>query len=215
MITVVGNLKGGSGKSTVAFNLAVWLAVHNTRISAFDLDPQRTLTDVAEVRSEEGFTPLFSLHYGGTDLLEDIAARQGEVIVDIGTADMDSLKGVLALADRVVVPVPPSQADIWSTQRFLGLIERAVGSKGRPEVCVFVNRADTHHGVRESDEAEEALAQLDGIELIRNRLFQRTAYRRSFSEGLGVFEQAPSSKAAKEFKRFAGILYPETRREDS
>lgn len=25
MITVVGNLKGGSGKSTVAFNLAIWL----------------------------------------------------------------------------------------------------------------------------------------------------------------------------------------------
>ena len=210
MITVVGNLKGGSGKSTVAFNLSVWLAVHGERISAYDLDPQRTLTDVAEVRSEEGFTPLFSLHYGGVDLLDDIARHAGEVIVDIGTADMDSLKGVLALADRVVVPVPPSQADIWSTQRFLGLIDRSATNK-KPEVCVFVNRADTHHSVRESDEAEEALAQLDGIRLIRNRLFQRTAYRRSFSEGLGVFEQEPSSKAALEFMDFAAALYPDTR----
>lgn len=210
MITVVGNLKGGSGKSTVAFNLAVWLAVHGERVSAFDLDPQRTLTDVAEVRSEEGFTPLFSLHYGGIDLLEDIASRTGEVIVDIGTADMDAIKGVLALAHRVVVPVPPSQADIWSTQRFLGLVTRSA-SEHTPEVCVFVNRADTHHSVRESDEAEEALAQLDGVTLIRNRLYQRTAYRRSFSEGLGVFEQAPSSKAAQEFVSFAETLYPNTR----
>ena len=63
---------------------------------------------------------------------------------------------------------------------------------------------------RESDEAEEALAQLDGIRLIRNRLFQRTAYRRSFSEGLGVFEQEPSSKAALEFMDFAAALYPDT-----
>jgi chromosome partitioning protein len=210
MITIIGNLKGGSGKSTVAFNLAVWLAVHGERVSAFDLDPQRTLTDVSEVRSEEGFTPLFSLHHGSSDLLEDIRGRSGEVIVDIGTADMDAIKGVLALADRVVVPVPPSQADIWSTQRFLGLIQR-VARERPPEVYVFVNRADTHHSVRESDEAEDALAQLEGVFLIRNRLYQRTAYRRSFSEGLGVFEQEPGSKAAREFMTFAAILYPHTR----
>jgi len=210
MITVIGNLKGGSGKSTVAFNLAVWLAVHGERVSAFDLDPQRTLTDVAEVRSDEGFTPLFSLHYGGEEMIDDIGAKSGEVIVDVGTADMEALKGALAVADRVLVPVPPSQADIWSTQRFLSLIRKNVQEKA-PQVCVFVNRADTHHSVRESDEAEEALAELDGVTLLRDRLCQRTAYRRSFSEGVGVFELVPWSKAAREFMVFASALYPETK----
>lgn len=210
MITVIGNLKGGSGKSTVAFNLAVWLAVHGERVSAFDLDPQRTLTDVTEVRSEEGFTPLFSLHYGGVELLNEIGEKAGEVIVDVGTADMEALKGALSLADRVLIPVPPSQADIWSTQRFLSLVRKNTVEKD-PAVCVFVNRADTHHSVRESDEAEEALAELDGITLLRNRLCQRTAYRRSFSEGIGVFEVLPSSKASQEFMAFASALYPETK----
>ena len=46
MLTVVGNLKGGTGKSTVAFNLAVWLAHDKTGVMAFDLDPQCTLIDV-------------------------------------------------------------------------------------------------------------------------------------------------------------------------
>jgi chromosome partitioning protein len=210
MITVVGNLKGGSGKSTVAFNLAVWLAVHGERVNAFDLDPQRTLTDVTEVRSEEGLTPLFSLHYGGADMLDEICNKPGEVIVDVGTADMEAVKGALAIADRILVPVPPSQADIWSTQRFLSLVNKNATEK-EPEVCVFVNRADTHHSIRESDEAEEALAGLDGVNLLRHRLCQRTAYRRSFSEGLGVFELVPWSKASKEFKAFASGLYPETR----
>jgi len=210
MITVVGNLKGGSGKSTVAFNLAVWLAAHGEKVSAFDLDPQRTLTDVAEVRSEEGYTPLFSLHYGGADLVDDLTSKNGEVIVDVGTADMDAMKSALSVADRIVIPVPPSQADIWSTQRFLGLIARLTAEKS-PQICVFVNRADTHHSIRESDEAEEALGELDGVTLIKHRLHQRTAYRRSFSEGVGVFELVPWSKASKEFKKFAGILYPETR----
>jgi len=210
MITVVGNLKGGSGKSTVAFNLAVWLAAHGERVSAFDLDPQRTLTDVAEVRSDEGYTPLFSLHYGGADLVGDLTSKSGEVIVDVGTADMEALKLALSVADRILIPVPPSQADIWSTQRFLTLISRVATEKS-PQVCVFVNRADTHHSIRESDEAEEALAELEGVTLIKKRLHQRTAYRRSFSEGVGVFELVPWSKAAKEFMAFAGKLYPETR----
>ncbi len=207
MITVVGNLKGGSGKSTVAFNLAVWLATQGERVNAFDLDPQRTLTDVTEVRSEEGYTPLFSLHYGGADLVDNLLEKSGEVIVDVGVSDMAAMESALSVADRIVIPVPPSQADIWSTQRFLGIVSNAIGENS-PEVCVFVNRADTHRAIRESDEAEEALAELGGIRLIKQRLHQRTAYRRSFSEGLGVFELTPWSKAAKEFMAFAQLLYP-------
>ena len=52
MLTVVGNLKGGTGKSTVAFNLAVWLAHDKAGVRAFDLDPQCTLLDVTDVRTE-------------------------------------------------------------------------------------------------------------------------------------------------------------------
>lgn len=207
MITVVGNLKGGSGKSTVTFNLAVWLAAHGQRVNAFDLDPQRTLTDVAEVRSEEGYTPLFSLHHGEEDIIDEILEKTGEVLIDVGTSDLDAMQAAISIADRIIIPVPPSQADIWSTQRFLGIIRDSLGEK-EPEIDVFVNRADTHHAITESDEAEEALAGLGGVNLITKRLCQRTAYRRSFSEGLGVFELVPWSKAAKEFIEFARVVYP-------
>ena len=33
MITVIGSLKGGSGKSTVTFNLAIWLAMAHRRLA--------------------------------------------------------------------------------------------------------------------------------------------------------------------------------------
>ena len=52
--------------------------------------------------------------------------------------------------------MPPSQADIWSTQRFLRFVDSVVG-KRKPEILGFINRADTHHAVRESDEAAAAL----------------------------------------------------------
>ena len=44
MITIIANLKGGSGKSTVAFNLAVWLEKNNRPVIGYDLDPQRKVT---------------------------------------------------------------------------------------------------------------------------------------------------------------------------
>lgn len=208
MITVIGSLKGGSGKSTVTFNLAVWLALAETRVIAIDADPQRTLTDVVEVRREEDLKPRVELGD-----IKDLAApgKLGgyeHVLVDVGTASMDNLKRAILVADRVLVPVPPSQADVWSTQRFMRFV-RGLRKDKMPEILGFINRADTHRAVRESDEAAAALVSLPDIRYLKARLAQRTVYRRAFSEGLAVFEQQPRGKGANEWNALAAVLFPE------
>lgn len=208
MITVIGSLKGGSGKSTITFNLAIWLAMAEVDVAVVDADPQATLTDALEVRREEGFKPMVD-RLPATALDDRRAlAKRGEVLVDVGTASMDNLRLAISLADRLLVPVPPSQADIWSTQRFLRFIQTNVG-KRKPEVLGFINRGDTHRAVRESDEAAAALVSLPGIRYLKPRLSQRTVYRRSFSEGLTVFEQQPRGKGAAEWNALAAVLYPD------
>jgi chromosome partitioning protein len=205
MITVIGSLKGGSGKSTVTFNLAVWLAMADIKVQLIDADPQATLTDVVDVRLEEGFDP--PIRVG--DKTAVTPARLGaadETLIDVGTADMDTMRRALQLCDRVVVPVPPSQADIWSTQRYIHLVESTPRDK-RPEILGFINRGDTHHAVRETNEAAAALVSLPGIKFIKPRLCQRTVFRRSFSEGLAVFELDPRGKGSKEFFSLAAALY--------
>ncbi len=207
MLTVVGNLKGGTGKSTVAFNLAVWLAHDKAGVKAFDLDPQCTLVDVNEVRTEDGYEPSFEV---STDLaeLEAMAKdkkRKQSIIVDMSATNMFAMEKAISLADRILIPVQPSQADIWSTQRFLKIVNNNINNK-KTEVLGFLNRADTHIGVRETDEAEQALQMMQGIKPLGVRLHQRTAYRRSFSEGLGVFELDPMGKASKEMKKLASML---------
>jgi len=207
MITVVGNLKGGTGKSTVAFNLAVWLAHDKTGVMAFDLDPQCTLVDVNEVRVEDGYEPTFEV---STDLaeLETLAKnkkRKQPIIVDMSATNMFAMEKAISLADRILIPIQPSQADIWSTQRFLKIVKNNIDKK-KTEVLGFLNRADTHIGVRETDEAAQALQMMQGIKAMDIHLHQRTAYRRSFSEGLGVFELDPMGKASKEMKMLATLL---------
>jgi chromosome partitioning protein len=206
MITVIGSLKGGSGKSTVSFNLAVWLAMAETDVLLVDADPQATLSDVIEVRNEEGFEPAVTVK-DATALARKQLKGFDEVLIDVGTADIESLKEALRLADRVVIPVPPSQADIWSTQRFLRFLDDAVDGK-RPDLLAFINRADTHHAIRESDEAAAALVSLSGVKYVKPRLSQRTVFRRSFSEGLAVFELEPRGKGAREFYALTSALYP-------
>lgn len=206
MITVIGTLKGGSGKSTLTFNLGVWLAMADVDVQLIDADPQATLSDVAEVRSEEGFDPQVLVRNREALTKEGLQEHE-ETLIDIGTSDMDAVRLALALCDRVVVPVPPSQADIWSTQRFVHLV-RSVEREGRPDVIGFINRGDTHHAVRETNEAAAALVALPNIRFIKPRLSQRTVFRRSFSEGLAVFELEPRGKGAKEFYALAATLFP-------
>lgn len=210
MITVIGNLKGGCGKSTITFNLSIWLAGMGENVVAFDLDPQSTLSDVAEVRREENVSPEITVFRPESNPTKIMREHQGEVLVDVGASNLWAMRQAIAMAQRILVPVPPSQADVWSTARFRDMInETVINRKERPEILLFINRADTHPGIRESHETEDALASLAGVTLLENRLCQRTAYRRSFSEGRAVFELSATSKAAEEFFGLAAQLYPE------
>jgi len=207
MITVIGNMKGGTGKSTVTFNLAVWLGHQNKSLRLFDLDPQQTLADVIEVRNEEEYEPpLPNAELQTTLTSAQSDTKTDEILIDVSMSDQDALKAAIKICDRILIPVAPSQADIWSTQRFLKLIKETC-TGAMPDVVAVINRADTHPLVTETQESEEAVDFLPGVRRIDIRLHNRTAYRRSFSEGLGVFELNPSGKASKEVLKLAKHLY--------
>lgn len=213
MITVIANLKGGSGKSTVTFNLAIWLKMKGEEVVAYDLDPQQTLNDVARVRKEDGTTPELDVNVPHDDHVRaNIGSHSCHVLVDVGAGNMEAMKQAISIADRVIVPVQPSQPDVWATQRFLKIVKDACGDSASPELIAFINRADTHHAVRESDEAEDALAMLEKFTVMPHRLCQRTGFRRTFSEGLSIFELSEKSKSAEEFKQLAQALYPDLKK---
>ena len=134
-----------------------------------------------------------------------------EVLVDIGNSNMNAVRQAYRAADRIVVPVLPSQADVWSLQRFLKFIE-TIDTRPTLEIITFINRADTHHAVMETRETLAVLKQLPGISVVPKMLGQRLGFRRSFSEGLSIFELQPRSKAAAEFLLFAHSLYPARRK---
>ena len=214
MITVIGSLKGGSGKSTTSFNLAVWLLRQDFSTAIFDIDPQQTLLDAADCRAEDDMQPALNILSPKSNIdkkLLEANKTHTEVLVDIGNSDMNAVRKAYKVADRIVVPVLPSQSDVWSLQRFLKLIKK-IETKPKLEIVTFINRADTHHMVMETRETLAVLKKLPGITVVPKMLSQRLGFRRSFSEGMGIFELEPRSKAAAEFLFFARALYPTRRK---
>lgn len=203
---VVANLKGGSGKSTVAFNLAVWLAHRGARLALVDLDPQKTLSDLVAVRGELEIAP--GLPVPG-DAPASVAPTAGTwTIVDVGAADREGMAAAIERADLVLVPVLPGQADVWATERHLAAIDGR-----RPDHCavrLFLNRADPGEVGRETREALDALAQLAGMRrattLLSTGLTRRVAFCRSLSEGRAVFELDAKSKATDEFEALVAAI---------
>lgn len=206
---MIANLKGGSGKSTIAFNLALWLIMQGEEVIVYDLDPQQTLNDVAMLRIEDGTEPVLKVNKISTDKVSnDLHAHSCHVLVDVGASNLEAMNAAIYSADRVIIPVQPSQPDVWATQRFLKIVKQACVDNV-PELIAFINRADTHCSVTESDEAEQALLMLDSVSVLPVRICQRTNFRRALSEGLSIFELSGKSKSAKEFDQFAHALYPE------
>lgn len=207
MITVIGNLKGGSGKSTVAFNLAIWRAMQNRPVRLLDLDPQRTLTDLVSVRTEESYIPALDLLSPDSDLAQ-LRREAADVLIDVGASSFERMLEAIRNADAVLVPVVPGQADVWSTQRYLKIVQ----GERRPEcrVMLFLNRTDALGGSKETREASVALNvlmnMLDGVSVLPGRLGQRISFCRSLSEGLAVFELDPKSKATQEFFDLADAI---------
>ncbi len=202
MLTLIANFKGGTGKSTVVFNLGAWLAQHGKKVTICDLDPQRTVTDVVGIRDEMGYGEILKVTH---ELPK--SGQKGEWLADVGLSDTDAMRAAIRAAGRIVVPVTPSQADIWATQQFLDIIEEERGDGKKPKVLGFINRADPHPRSRENAETMEALEILPGIEALDAKMVQRLAFRRSFSEGLAPFEMEPNGKAAQELEDVARAIF--------
>jgi chromosome partitioning protein len=192
----------------------VWLEKHGQHVIGYDLDPQCTFSDLGMLRKEIGNKPYLEIYPVRAVLEEQLLSHgDAEVIVDVGAANMAAMKEAMTAADRILVPVPPSQADVWATQRFLHIIGPDLEAQmvnGDKKTLAFVNRADTNKSIRETHETEAALKMLPGIDVVLpHRLRMRTGFRRSLSEGMTVFEMWPRGKAAEEFQALAMALYPD------
>ncbi len=144
---VVLNPKGGSGKTTIAINLASYYALRGERPTLMDFDPQASAARWARKR-QAGQAPINVINAYETDSRVTRAFQlripegTGRVIVDTPAAiDATEMPELTSNADKILVPVLPSDIDIHACARCItSLLLVAKVKRADNRLAIIANR---------------------------------------------------------------------------
>lgn len=140
MITALLSQKGGSGKTSLAMNLAAALVRRGRLAVVVDLDPQGS----AAMWAEQGELPfrVVSSCLDYRRFLDLMEQQRGDVLLDCPPGLADPALMAAVWADLVLIPSGASPLDLWGVRAALATIAeaRAVRSGAGPAVALVPYR---------------------------------------------------------------------------
>jgi len=212
-IVLFGGEKGGTGKTTLATNMAAMLALQGRDVLLLDTDRQGTASFWATVREDSEVEPRIScVQKFGKSLasqVRDLAERYDEIVIDAGGRDSVELRYALGVCDRAYIPVQPFQFDIWTIRQMDELVEMAQGLNQNLEAFLVLNRVSTNPIVREDQETRDFFNEegFQNLSLLNSNLRDRIAFRKSAREGISVVEWKQDRKATAEMNKLFKEVY--------
>jgi chromosome partitioning protein len=215
MIIAVLGEKGGTGKTTLATNLAGMRAVDGRDVLLLDADRQASASYWAEKRGQQHpqVPVVQSVQKFGEGLMRtvrDMERRYDDLLIDAG--DSREVESALRVADVAIVPVQPAGLDVWT----LGLIDDRVGEalsvNEALRAYVVLNRASPNPKDNDADEARQAIEGCAHLRLAPGMICDRVAVKRAAPAGLTVLEYKPfDAKAAAELQQLYALAFPPRR----
>ncbi len=232
MTVLIGGEKGGSGKTTLATNLAAWLARAGEDVLLVDADRQLTATKWTALRAQqEPALPVVACMqvYGdrvGT-IVTSLRKRHRHIIVDTRGGDSEELRSAMVVADKFYSPVRASAFDQWTRGHISSVASMARTFNPRLEARMVIAMAPTNPRIDEVDEARaDILAEIEQGHAQRVRegtgdpadytsyqlllsdhaMHERKVYRDAAGTGRGVVE-TDHPKAAHEIDCIAREIY--------
>lgn len=213
MIVVIGGTKGGTGKSTIATNLAVISAKAEYDTLLVETDPQESSADWVDTREELNVQPrINSVVKYGSSLRNELKVLSGKfqhIIVDAGGHDSDNFRSAIVVADILITPFKPSQFDTWTASK----IDRKVGEakliNEQLRAYVIFNEVSPHPRMEDQAAASSFLtAELENFELLDFNIKHRIAFQRVIGQGKSVVEAQPGDdKAAEEITTLYRFIF--------
>lgn len=199
MLILIAGEKGGTGKSTIATNLAVHMARDGADVLLLDADPQATASKWVERRNSlDGAAPVKCAQKTGNvyETAIDMASRYQHVIIDAGGRDSMELRTALVAADKLYVPIRASMADLETLPHVAELIGMAKGMNPKLQAFALLSMAPSNPSITEVRDAQELLRDFPELTLSENVIRDRKVYRDALAEGRGVVEKDnPTARA--------------------
>lgn len=200
-VVLLANPKGGSGKTTVATNLAAALASRGERVYLWDLDRQKSALEWLSLRPPT--LPLIRRLDGRRSDENHGAADAGWMVLDSPAGlHGKNLGHAVKAAEKVIVPVQPSVFDMAATRDFIRLLllEKAV-RKQRTFVAIVGVRVDARTKAAATLRGFLAQYDLPVLAFLRDtQLYPNVAFT-----GRSVFD-LPLSLAEQEIGQWSRIL---------
>jgi chromosome partitioning protein len=199
MIIVVGGIKGGSGKTTLATNLAVIRSAQGHDVLLIDADDQETSTDFTIIRNERqpdgaGYTSIKLTGAAVRTETQRLANKYEDIIIDTGGRDTTSQRAALTVADFLLVPFVPRSFDVWTLEKVSSLVSEMQAANPDLQAYTFINRADPRG--QDNDDAAEVLRETESLSFIETPLGARKAFSNAAAAGLAVTEIKPQDAKA-------------------
>lgn len=196
----VAQQKGGSGKTTMAVNLAVEFWKRGHSVAVLDTDPQGSMgrwfmTRRAAMAGEPGLDFATASAWGVSYELDKLLKRNEIVVVDTPPKVDSDLRPAMRGSNLVIVPVAVSQVDVWATDSVLDMARRETR-----KTLMVMNRAAPR--ARLTDQIAAQMAELESP-TAKTVLRNRVIYAEVLGLGLGVVEQAARGPAATEIRALA------------
>jgi chromosome partitioning protein len=200
MLTIaVLNQKGGSGKTTIATNLARAFQLENQRVAIIDADPQGTASEWSSRHDET--PPVYGANTA--TIHNDLPALSDAfdiAIIDGAPSLQDRALSAVKAADLVLIPVRPSAADIWASEDVVDMAQARRQATGAPDVAFVVSQQVARSNLAST--VQDALSGFD-VDVMESRTSHRVAYAEALGAGRSVLDVPDAKKAANEIQQLA------------
>ena len=195
-IVTFANQKGGTGKTTLATNLAVLWSNSQYKVAVIDADSQKSLANWVEARKKyygENDIGIDVYPYHTHSLGEDIKKikrKYNFIIIDSPPSITYDTIQIVKNSDRVFVPVQPSPVDLLATIPFLNLVKQE-----RKKAIVILNRVMPRARLTDAMVMRLRYA---GAKIARSRVSSKVIYAETYSVGRGVVDISVNTDVSKE-----------------
>ena len=206
-VITISQQKGGSGKTTLAVNLALaFIKYHNLKVAVIDTDPQGSLGKWFMIRTEKKVSndnltfktaSLWGAQYESKTLKKD----HDIVIIDTPPKIESDARPSIESADLVLIPVAASHVDFWATGAIVDIAKKA-----NKKILIQINRSSQRSKL--ITKTNEFIKSLD-LSATKTIIGNRQIFAASMGEGKTAVEKQKKSMAVEEIKQLSEQILTE------